>query len=246
MSQRLKFYPDKTKIIFFDLEYYVPAKDRQRKTPGGLTFSPVLPGHKILGGTFLIYYPMQDRIGKRSDIWEWNLGSERQVLRDIFEMLQREMNSIEAKDQAGTLMLSGIGISHSDVPALLARLSSSSIADHHKIYDLLCGCRQIDLSTATYCQFSFNQPYFAYPKTKWALYQKYLDGKKLESGKSVWDLYESKSFSAIERRCREEVNDALAIYKIMFDLKRRNDQSLKRLKRLEKANEKNRSEDDDI
>ena len=225
----LRFYPDKTKIIFFDLEYYVPAKDRKRKTPGGMVFSPVLPGHRILGGTFLTYYPLQDRIGKRSDIWEWKLGSENAVLRDIYELLQREWKSIEAKDHAGSLMLSGIGISHSDVPALLARFSSCSIADHYRIHDLLCGCRQIDLVIATYCQFSFNQSYFAYPKAKSALYQKYLNGKNLAPGKSVWDLYESKSFGDIESRCREEVDDALMIYKGMFDLKRRNDQSLKRL-----------------
>lgn len=232
----LRFYPDKTKIIFFDLEYYVPAEDRKRKTPSGMVFSPALPGHKILGGTFLTYYPMQDRIGKRSEIWEWNLQSENEVLREIFELLQREWRSIETKDQAGSLMLSGIGISHSDIPALLSRLSSCSIADHYRVHDLLCGCRQIDLITATYCQFSFNLSYFAYPKTKSALYQKYLNGRTLTSGKSVWDLYESKNFGDIEGRCRQEVEDALAIYKAMFDLKKRNDQSLKRLKRLEKAN----------
>lgn len=233
----LRFYPDKTKVIFFDLEYYVPAKDRTRKTPGGMLFSPVLPGHKILGGSFQIYYPMQDRVGKKHNIWEWQLGSEVAVLREIFQLLQREWQSIEGKDQAGSLMLAGIGISHSDIPALLARLSSHSIASQDRIYDLLCGCRQIDLSTATYCQFSFNQAYFAYPKTKSALYQKYLKGKTLETGKSVWDMYESKDFGSIESRCSEETDDALAIYKSMFDIKKQNDHSLARLKKLDKLDE---------
>lgn len=231
----LQFYPNKTKIIFFDLEYYVPAKDRKRKTPGGMTFSPVLPGHKILGGTFLTYYPMQDRIGDRCSIWEWERGSEAEVLRDIFHFFRENWRTFIARGQAGSLMLSGIGISHSDVPALLARLSSCSIAEDYEIHDLICGCRQIDLATATYCQFSFNESYFAYPKTKSALYQKYLNGKKLESGKSVWKLYENRDFDAIEGRCKEEVDDALIIYKTMFDTKRKNDASLKRLKRLEKA-----------
>ena len=230
----LRFYPDKTKIIFFDLEYYVPAQDRRRETPGGRTFSPVLPDHKILGGVFLVYYPMQDRIGERSTIWEWERGSESQVLRAIYHLLQKEWRSYAPRDQAGSLMLSGIGISHSDIPALLARLSSYSIGDHFRIYDLLCGCRQIDLATATYCQFSFNQSYFAYPKTKSELYQKYLNGKKRESGKAVWELYENRNFAAIEARCKEEVDDALVIYKAMFDLKKRTDASLNRLKRLEK------------
>jgi hypothetical protein len=75
MKQRLRFFPEKTKIVFFDLEYFVPAGDRQRKTPSGMTYSPVLPGHKILGGTFLTYYPRQDRVGSRNDFWELQLGS---------------------------------------------------------------------------------------------------------------------------------------------------------------------------
>ncbi|MGD9889536.1 MAG: hypothetical protein AB7S56_09760 [Halothiobacillaceae bacterium] len=233
----LRFYPEKTKVIFFDLEYYVPAKDRTRKTPGGMTFSPVLPGHKILGGSFQTYYPIQDRVGKKHNIWEWQLGSEVAVLREIFQLFQREWQSIEAKDQAGSLMLAGIGISHSDIPALLARLSSNSIANQDRIYDLLCGCRQIDLAIATYCQFSFNQAYFAYPKTKSALYQKYLKGKTLETGKSVWDMYENKNFGSIESRCSEETDDALAIYKAMFDIKKQNDRSIARLKKLDKLAE---------
>lgn len=230
----LRFYPDKTKVIFFDLEYYVPAQDRSRSTPGGLAFSPVLSGHKILGGTFQTYFPMNDRMGKRIDLWEWRLGSEENVLKGIYELFQREWKSLETKDQTGSLMLSGIGISHSDIPALLGRLTASPCLEKARVYDLLCGCRQIDLSTATYCQFAFNTGYFAYPKKKSELYQKYLNGKKLESGKSVWDLYDGNDYHAIESRCNAEIDDAIAIYKSMFDLKKQNDLSLKRLKKLEK------------
>lgn len=211
-----------------------------------MSFSPVLPGHKIIGGVFQTYYPMQDRMGKKHSIWEWNLGSEEAVLREIFQLFQQEWRSIEAKDQAGSLMLAGIGISHSDVPALLARLSSNAIASPDRIYDLLCGCRQIDLTTATYCQFSFNQAYFSYPKTKSALYQKYLSGKKIESGKSVWEMYENKEFSLIESRCIDEIGDALTIYKTMFDIKKMNDKSIARLKKLDKLAETSPSVSDGI
>lgn len=139
----LRFFSDKIKIVFFDLEYYVPLSDRERKTPSGMAFSSVRTGHKILGGTFQTYYPIQDRLEHRKSIWEWHYGSEQEVLRSIFDHFQREWVSIRNKNQAGSLMLSGIGISHSDVPALLARLSLSNIARQDKIYDLLCGCRQI-------------------------------------------------------------------------------------------------------
>lgn len=230
----LRFDPDKTKVVFFDLEYYVPVSDRQRKTPGGMAFSPVMAGHRILGGTFLTYYPLRDRVGKRLGIWEWREGTERKVMQGIFEFLQREWRAIEGEDQAGSLMLAGIGISHSDVPALLARLSASEIASKERIYDLVCGCRQIDLTTATYCQFSFNHEYFAYPKTKSALYQKYLSGKKIESGKAVWEMYEGMNFEAIELRSNGEIDDALRIYKNMFEIRRKDARSLQRLKQLEK------------
>jgi len=232
----LKFYPNKTKIIFFDLEYYVPLIDRGRKTPGGMSFSPIIPTHKILGGTFQTYYPMQDRLGTRRAIWDWNSGGEKGVLQKILKLFQEEWRSIEAKDQAGSLMLAGIGISHSDVPSLLMKISLSDILEKDKVFSLLCGCRQIDLSTATYCQFAFNQAYFSYPKTKSALYQKYLPEKKMESGKVVWDMYEAGDFSAIENRNAEEIDDALVIYKKMIDAKKKNDNSLSRLKKLEKLN----------
>ena len=233
----LRFYPEKTKIIFFDLEYYVPSTDRERKSPSGMTFSPVIPGHKILGGTFLTYYPMQDRIAKRRSIWEWLVGDEESVLREIFELLQQEWRSIEANDQAASLMLAGIGISHSDIPSLLAKLLPSKVAEKHRIFDLLSGCRQIDLSVATYSQFAFNKSYFSYPKSKSALYQKYLSGKRLDTGKTVWEMYEAGDFGAIEHRCAEEVDDALVIYKAMIDKKKENDRSLRRLKKLEKLQE---------
>jgi hypothetical protein len=131
-------------------------------------------------------------------------------------------------------MLGGIGISHSDVPALLSKMVAYNVAPHERIYDLVCGCRQIDLSTATYCQFAFNHRYFAYPKSKAHLYQKYLEGKTLESGKSVWRSYEQRDYEAIEIRSASEVSDSISIYKAMFDRKRRLDRDLLRLKRIDK------------
>lgn len=241
----LRFYPEKTKIIFFDLEFYVPEKDRTRKSPSGMKYNPTLPAHKILGGTFSTYYPLQNRMSQSNSFWEWGSGSEKNVLAAILELLQREWKSIEAKDQAGSLMLSGIGISHSDIPALLARLTSLSLDRVERIYDLLCGCRQIDLTTATFNQFASKHEYFAYPKSKSALYQKYLSGKKMDSGEAVWELYDRGEYGAIEARNVEEVADAIAIYKNMFDLKKQTENSLKKLKRIEKRNHDNRALPDD-
>ena len=233
----LRFFPERTKLLFFDLEYYVPLADRSRKSLTGMLFAPSLPGHKILGGTFQCYYPMLDRLDPPVQHWEWHHGSEQAMLRSIYELLRAQWRSIAAKAEMGSLMLGGVGISHSDVPALLWKLKSHRIAAEDETYDTLCGCRQIDLTTATFSQFAFNTGYFAYPKSKAHLYQKYLAGKQVESGKVVWQAYEARNFAAIEARSTEEVADAVAIYKSMVELKKRTDSQLRRLKKLEKSHE---------
>ena len=80
-----------------------------------MTFSAVMPGHKILGGTFQTYYPMLDRLSPAREIWEWTAGSEKEALREMLLLLEKEWRSIEREKTHGSLMLSGIGISHSDV-----------------------------------------------------------------------------------------------------------------------------------
>ena len=60
----------------------------------------------------------------------------------------------------------------------------------------------------------------------------------MDTGKSVWELYETGNFQQIESRSNEEIDDAMAIYKSMFDIKKQQDASLKRLKLLEKADKR--------
>lgn len=231
----LTFYPNKTKVIFLDLEYYVPKEDRARKSNSGMSFSPVLPGHRVIGGTFHTYFPMQDRAAMRQNFWEWKLGSEEAVLKAIHNYLEEEWRT--TRGQGGSLMLAGIGISHSDIPALLARMTALDVAPASAIYDGICGCRQIDLSVATFCQFSFNQSYFAFPKTKSQLYQKYIPTKKMGAAVGVWDLFDAGNFDAIEQRCNQEVDDAILIYKAMFDLRKQHSRDLDRLKKIDKQTE---------
>jgi len=228
----LRFYPETTKVIFLDLEYYVPKQDRGRDSYGGMSFSPFLTGHKIIGGVLQTYFPMQDRAQTPRQFWEWELGSEAAVLKGLYKHIDSQWRSM--RKQSGGLMLAGIGISHSDIPALIARMVNAKVAPPEDVHDLLCGCRQIDLSVATYCQFSFNQGYFAYPKTKAQLYQKYTPGRKMESGTSVWDAYDAADYQAIESRCAQEIDDMLAIYKAMVDLRKQTDSRMKRLKRFDK------------
>jgi hypothetical protein len=65
------FLPRDDEGDFFDLEYYVPKADRGRASYAGMSFSPFLPGHKIMGGVFQTYFPMQDRVEAPRRFWEW-------------------------------------------------------------------------------------------------------------------------------------------------------------------------------
>ena len=230
----LRHFPESTKVVFFDLEYYVPVEDRSREAPSSMKFSPYLPGHKILGGTFQTYLLMKDELKPPVQIWEWAAGSEKRVLEEILALLKYEWKGSERSDR-GSLVLCGIGISHSDVPALLAKLNMSLIDLPTRIFDYLSGCRQIDLSTATFCQFSSKTRYFSYPKSKAELYNKYMtEPGNVAPATSVWDDYEAGRFSVIEARTQREVDHTVTIYKRMFDIRRETEGIVTRLKKLQK------------
>jgi hypothetical protein len=230
----IRFNPKTTKVLFFDLEFFTPPKDRERITPGSMKFSPVRPGHKIIGGVFQTYYPMLDKLDDPIAIWEWKLGSERAVLKKIQSILHKEWYCFEKYPPLGSLILCGIGIARSDLPALYARMTALSINRPERLYHLLFGGQLIDLTISTLCQFNFNYPYFAYPKPKAELYQKYLNGKKIEPGLKVLDFYDRSAFDEIESRTLEEVKDMIAIYKAMFDRNHKVGADLRRLKKIDK------------
>jgi len=232
MRVERRFFPDRTRILFFDLEYYVPLEDRSRPTPSGMRFSPHVPSHRLLGGAFLTYLPMLDRVASRHEFWAWAHDDEAAMLHALCAHLQAEWKPYADPRQEGTPILAGIGIGHSDVPCLMTRIAQHGVMDPVQAHDLLYGCRQLDLGVASFGQFALNHPYFAYPKTKRQLYEKYADGKRIDPGRAVWDLYDRGDHAAIASRCREEVEDALAIYRAMCETKHRSDAGLKRLKQL--------------
>lgn len=227
-------FPEKTKVIFFDLEYYVPEKFRQRKTLNGTVFSAGSTEHKILGGSFQTYYPLLNKFDPMQAIWEWNANnSEREVLGKILDFLKKEWKGIQGKKHISPI-LCGIGISYSDIPALLIKMIEHKLDTPENIYELICGFRQLDLATTTFCQFSSQHKYFAYPKSKALLLQKYLGDRPMDSGTSVWKYYDDKNFKQIENRNSKEIDDCIKIYHSMFDKIKQNESQIKRLKKLEK------------
>lgn len=230
----LRFPPLLTKVLFLDLEYYVPIAERKRPALGGMRFSPARDDHKILGGTFQIFYPLLKRLDQPRSYWEWREGSEEGVLRKVFQLLESEWKPIEAKKDVGSIMVCGVGISHSDLPALMIRMNRYSLAPSSRVHELIYGTRQIDLSCAALCQFKSGEGDFSYPKTKTELYQKYLKQGRIDPGESIWDLYDGRNYDAIEKRNEDEVSACIAVYKAMFDAKRSAEVALQRLKRLER------------
>ena len=73
-----------------------------------------------------------------------------------------------------------VAAKHPGVRVVEVGAELDGILDAVQAHDLLYGCRQIDLGVASFGQFALNQPYFAYPKTKRQLYEKYADGKRID------------------------------------------------------------------
>lgn len=74
--------------------------------------------------------------------------------------------------------------------------------------------RVIDISQLALATFN-NASYFLYPKTKGHILNKYLPGTKFESGKSVWELYESKDHEGIRTRVFDEVYSTHRCYELI-------------------------------
>lgn len=214
---KLLFPDNHTKVIFLDLEYYAPAPDRGYRGLGGISYSPYKEGHKIIGGVFQTYFSKKDVSRPATEFWEWKYGSEEKVLAAILNHLEEEWEPLRRTQDTCSLVLSGIGITYSDIPVLMTRLLHYQLAKPEFLFDLLYGARCIDLSTLAITQYNSTSPYLAYPKSKADLYQKYHRGTTMERATTVWDHYDAGQFARIEDRCRTEVDDCLTIYKAIMD-----------------------------
>lgn len=229
----LNFFPDKTKVLFLDLEYYVPEEDRSKTNRGGMSFSPTSSTHKVIGGCFQIYYPIKNDVeGDIISIWEWNLGTEEKVIREIYKIFSNLWKGVQQSNNCSP-MCCGIGISHSDLPVLYTKMLQYKIDTPENLFYLIFGTRQLDLSciVAGQCSSKRND-YLFYPVIKSHLYQKYLpQAKRAEQAVSVWKYYDEKDFVSIQKRTRLEVIDSLKMYKSFFEKRKENNKILKDMKK---------------
>lgn len=190
--------------IFFDLEFYVPEGSRKKS---GLNYNPWDESCRLLGGTFLIMdghqiESMQDDYSKNiKSFWLWNKKAEKDLVTNIFNYLTDIMNK-GTKWQR--LSLCGIGITSSDVPVLFDLFKRYNLLTNAEAFSMQNKFRVMDISALAAPNVKHNTG-FMYPIPKAELIHKYLQRKKMESGKIVWNLFEKGEYSEIVERVNEEV-----------------------------------------
>ena len=229
---------NKCRIVFFDLEFYVPESSR---TEHGFCYNPWNKSCKFLGGSFLVTNPTKDFGVSKSKIerkiqslWLWDRNSERELLENIYELLKTPQETVfNAHNGMVSPILCGIGISSSDLPILFSLFERFKILTNSESFSFQNKFRVIDLSQLTIGTFNTSNN-FLYPKTKNHILNKYLKGKAFESGKSVWQLYESGDYKGISERVIDEVSSTHTCYElIMNDFK-----NFKSLENREKKRQK--------
>ncbi len=226
---------NKCRVVFFDLEFYVPESSRKEH---GFCYNPWDKKSKFLGGSFFLANPVKDfeiselKVkNKTQSLWLWNYQSEKQVLENIYQLLEEVLNTVSnAHNGMVTPILCGIGITTSDIPILLELFKRYKILTNAEAFIFQNKFRVVDLSQLAISTFN-NGSYFLYPKTKNEILKKYIDGKKFESGKIVWELYESKDYAGIEERVLDEVASTHKCYELIKS-------DLHKFKALEKAEKK--------
>lgn len=209
----------KCRIIFFDLEFYVPENSRSK---AGFCYNPWDKSCKILGGSFFLANPKKDFGITESDVykktkslWLWDHSSEKELLQQIYNTLKGAHDIVRnAHDGAVSPVLCGIGITSSDIPILFELFKRFGILTNLEAFAFQNSFRAIDLSQLSIATFN-NKDNFLYPRTKSLILNKYTPGKRFASGRSVWDLYEAKDFKEIQDRVLSEVYSTHRCYELI-------------------------------
>ncbi len=210
------FDREKTEMIVFDLEFYVPPKDRNKKG-ASLLANPNKDGHYLLGGVFTKYKPFKDK-DKNLDsfdyqhFWVWKEGNEKKVLEKIYNYIINSWEDLKDKDpKQADLMFYGVGISRFDIPVLYIRSTYHKIAPSEDLFECYFKAKQLDLSNIAIP--FFNRDQVMYPKSVNSIFRRFGIKKEKESGINVWDMYDKKDYIKIEKRTENEVKDSIVLYR---------------------------------
>ena len=210
------FDPNLTEMLFFDLEFYVPEKDRDQ--PGAsLLANPGKKGQFLLGGVFTRTWPIKEEKYeiKFEHHWLWDYKDEKDLLKTIFQYFQDSWDQIKEKEpRHADLILCGIGITRFDLPILYIRSIANKVSKPEKLFDLYFKTKPVDLSNV--CIPFFNREKVMYPKTANQILSRFNIDKEKSSSMSVWQKYDEKDFDWIAQRTEEEVKDAITLYNLIF------------------------------
>ena len=115
--------PD-SEFLIFDLEAYVPEKDR-RVSGFSLAVNPHRAGHTLLGGVFHLFRPVTGEILSVPDFehhWVWDEGDEAETVASVYRIFEgMRRRSYGKKRFAADPVVSGAGIANFDMPFIYAK-----------------------------------------------------------------------------------------------------------------------------
>ena len=210
--------PD-SEFLIFDLEAYVPEKDR-RVSGFSLAVNPHRAGHTLLGGVFHLFRPVTGEVLTDPAFehhWAWNEGDEAETAASVYRIFEgMRRRSLGKKRFAADPVVSGIGISNFDLPFIYAKCLQYELAPADEIYDTLCKFRVVDLSSAA---IGFVPGKALYPVPHNIIADTMLPVRQEKpTGKVVWKMADDKEYAAIEARCEHEVREMKEIASSMLSL----------------------------
>ena len=118
----MDFFPDKTIVVMFDTEWYVP-RDARSLYISSLKSNPMVPNNQFLGGVFYRFYPLKDKGQKfeKKEIFVSSLApdEEKEKLSETYNYFKQSWDLLRGKmDRDADLITVGIGNSRFDLPSL--------------------------------------------------------------------------------------------------------------------------------
>ncbi|WP_028975454.1 hypothetical protein [Spirochaeta cellobiosiphila] len=211
-NNHIRQYKHLTQIIFFDLEFYVPVKDRESERKD-LRANPFQEGHFLMGGTFTKKNPLlPDKKLNTIDFWIWRYHDNETVLLEaIVTYLENVWNEIKEKPDQTDLIIAGIGVSRADLGYLYSKSLQHNTRSQDHLFSIFYQLRIIELESMAVPFFS-NKNGLLYPKTTGQLLDLFNINRERKSGTEVWGAYDGRDFKSIEERNSNEVTDMIQIY----------------------------------
>lgn len=211
----IQYYREKTQIIFFDLEFYVPKEDREGRM--GLKANPYRTGHFLIGGTLHRYFPLVHKRNHDSikEFWIWNYKNEAEMMKDIIAFIEESRGIIYKKDNQAELFYSGIGISRVDIQYLFAKAKLLGIKTEEELFNLFYKGRFLDFETIVIPYFK-NKDNMMKTKTTKDILSKFKIERERGPSISVWDQYDAGEYEKIRERNVNEVSDLPVMYQAIL------------------------------